>query len=142
MKKTVFALILMIIAVSFTACSSPDVSEIVGTYDLIELTGTLTYGETEYELDKDSYEYYQIILREDGTACIRSKSLFTMADVSREVTWKYSFGSIKITGKKEGNELTEKLRLKDGVLIYTTNVSDDSSALSLRLVLKKQETEN
>ena len=142
MKRLFPTVMLLCVILSLFSCSSPDVSEIVGTYDLIELTGTLTYGETEYELDKDSYEYYQIILREDGTACIRSKSLFTMADVSREGTWKYSFGSIKITGKKEGNELTEKLRLKDGVLIYTTNVSDDSSALSLRLVLKKQEPEN
>ena len=142
MKKTVFALILMIIAVSFTACASPDISEIAGTYELTELTGSITYGETEYELDKDSYEYYQVILREDGTACIRSKSIFTMIDSSMEGTWKYSFGSIKITGKKEGNELTEKLRLKDDTLIYTTSISDDSSSLNMRLVLKKQESAN
>lgn len=137
MKKLLAVLLILATTVVLISCNTPDTDELVGTYELSELTGTLTYDDTEYQLDKDAYEYYYIILREGGTALIRSKSIFTMSDSTVEGTWKYSFGSVKITGKKEGNTITEKLYFDDGVLTCNTNVSDEGSTLKMKLTFTK-----
>ena len=75
MKKILsFVLIVSMLLTCMVVFASCDTSsKVAGTYEMVSVTGSLTYQGETIALDEDLYDYYRITLEKDGTALVESK---------------------------------------------------------------------
>lgn len=120
MKKIWITLCLAIASLAalfaLAACGA-DYSEVAGTYELQDITGTYN----NVTMKKDMYSYYRIILDKGGKATVQSKRASTEAEEKEKTgTFTYSAeeGKLYITTKTGANTLTEEYSYTEGVIIY------------------------
>lgn len=128
-KSLVIAFFVAIMMAALVACSSP-YKEVAGTYEMSSITGKVS-GIT---ITKDSYEYFRIILDEDGNGTVQSKGK-GLGAVSYEAKGEYTYenGKIKMTTKNGSVSVTEEYDYADGVITY----SMESVGVSLTVTFTK-----
>lgn len=144
MKKFLSIALVLIISVSclaFTSCGfiGGGDDDITGVYEMVEVSGTITYGGTTYPLSEDLYEYYTITLNEDGTAIIDAKGNGSSA-IREEAKWEYDEPDLKVKSVRGGYTVVEEMQLKDGVITYDMPAQYDSltgMTIEMNLVLEK-----
>ena len=140
--KRVFVLVLGLVLtlsclLSLSACTME--SKIAGTYEMVSVSGTLTYNGVTTELGEDLYDYYRITLNRDGTALIESKGADSTAKIEEEGTWEYEDDLIKLKSRPSGITVVEEMEWKDGVITYEAEQSGQGMAIKMTLILEKQE---
>ena len=144
MKRFLSIVLVVIFSVSclaFTSCGlfGGSNKDVAGVYEMVEVSGTVTYGGTTYPLSEDLYEYYTITLNEDGTAIIDAKGNGSSA-IREEAKWEYDEPDLEIISNRGGFNVVEKMQLKDGVITYDMPAQYDSltgMTIEMNLVLEK-----
>ena len=114
-------------------------SKCVGTYEMVSITGTMTYNGQTTQLDESLYEYYRITLNKDGTALVESKGNNTTSKIENEGTWEYKNNKVRLKSTQAGITVVEEMDWKDGVITYVANQSGQGMEISMNLVLEKVE---
>ena len=143
MKKTlaiVLALVMLLTAsVTLISCSNKNPNNVVGVYEMTDISGTLTNNGQVTQLSKDLYEYYTITLEKGGKATIASAAKGSSSEIKQEATWEYEKGELRITSAPQGINVTEIMELKDGVITYeTTQQLSATQKISMKIILEKQ----
>lgn len=110
----------------------------VGTYEMVSIEGYMTQNGTRIELNESMYEYYRIILRDDGTAKVASKAPNNSTIVEQEGTWKYEDGKVKLISSQYGISVTEVMDWENGTITYHAQQSGGGITADFVLVLEKQ----
>ena len=113
--------------------------KIAGTYEMVEISGTLTMNGQTVELDEDLYDYYRITLNKDGTAEIESKGAGSTLKVEEEGTWEYEDDVIKLKSKPSGITVVEEMEWDDDVITYEAEQSAQGMTIKMTLILEKQD---
>ncbi|MBE5742780.1 MAG: hypothetical protein E7360_05670 [Clostridiales bacterium] len=114
-------------------------SKFVGTYEMVSITGTMTYNGQTTQLDESLYEYYRITLNKDGTALVESKGNNTTSKIENEGTWEYKNNKVRLKSTQAGITVVEEMDWEDGVITYVANQSGQGMEISMNLVLEKVE---
>ena len=130
LKVFMLAAISALVVVMAVACADPALKEVAGTYEMKSISGTVN----GVEVTPDLYEYYRIILNEDGKATVESKAKGG-ASTEANCTYKYSDGIIKLITKSGATKVTEEMEYADGVITYKV----DTGAMKFTLVLERVE---
>ena len=134
-KKLVFVALamLMLCVVSLAACVDPSLKEVEGTYEMTDISGTMS----GIEVTPDMYEYFRIILDGKGNGKVQSKGKgIGTAEYEAEGTYTYKDGKIKFTTKNSAIRATEIYDYADGVITYTLNQGDVNFTITLKRVEK------
>lgn len=140
MKRVVsLALVLMMVLtcmLAFASCGQE--KKMVGTYEMVSISGTMTYNGETVQLDKNMYEYYRIILEKDGVVTIESKGTNGIA-YEEEGEWKWDDDVLKIWTKPEGSpaRVLEEMEWEDDTITYTANQTAEGMTISMTIVLEK-----
>ena len=125
----------MIFILSLSAC---EITKYAGTYEMISISGQMTmYGQTT-EITKDLYEYYRIILEEDGSAKVQAKGKANTTAVEMEGSWEYSDGKILLKSSNSGINTIEEMLWEEGKIIYSTSQSGADYTIEMDIVLQKK----
>ena len=140
MKKTwTIALVVVLTlgcVMAFAACAN---REIVGVFEMEEISGTLEMNGRTTTLDKSLYEFYTIEFKNDGTVLMRAKGANTVNQtIETEGTWTMSGNTVKVKSTQNGLSVVEEMTYEDGVLTYTTKQSGGGVSIDMTLTLKKQ----
>ena len=146
MKRIVSLALVLVMAltclVAFSSCNNME-KKIAGTYEMKSVTGTMTMNGQTIELSEDLYEYYRIVLNDDGTAEVQCKYPNSTSKVEEEGTWEWDKDDevIKLKTKPEGSpvSVTEEMEWEDDVITYTASMDGDGYSISFTLVLEKVE---
>lgn len=140
MKKILtLAMALALIATcAFHLISCGGRDDVVGTYEMVSVSGTVTYNGQTVELSEDLYEYYRIILDRDGTAKIESKASNSTLKVEEEGTWEYEDGVLKVKSSPSGIAVVEEMKWENGTITYEAEQSGQGMTIKMTLVLQKQ----
>ena len=146
MKKLLSSTLLLalLMALVFTLASCAlfrfDITEeIVGTYEMVGISGTMSYNGQTVNLDEDLYEYYRIIIREDGSCIVKSKGTSSSSVFESAGTWEYNEGVLEIKTSQSGVTVVEEMKWEDGVITYDAKTSSSGITISMHLVLEKVE---
>lgn len=140
MKRVVsLALVLMMVLtcmLAFASCGQE--KKMVGTYEMVSISGTMTYNGETVQLDEDLYEYYRIILEKDGVVTIESKGTNGVG-YEEEGEWKWDDDMLKIWTKPEGSStrVLEEMEWEDDTITYTANQTGEGVTISMTIVLEK-----
>ena len=125
----------MIFILSLSACEK---SKYAGTYEMISISGQMTmYGQTT-EITKDLYEYYRIVLEEDGSAKVQSKGKANTTAVEMEGSWEYSDGKILLKSSNSGINTIEEMLWENGKITYSVSESGAGYTIEMDIVLQKK----
>ena len=123
MKKLLTVLILIALCLScMTVMISCDImnigikKEIVGVYEMTDISGSMSANGQTISLSKDLYEYYRITFNKDGTAMVESKAVGNDLKVEQEGTWEWDDGKIELKSNTQGVTVVEELDWNDGVI--------------------------
>ena len=141
MKKLLSLVLVIVMALGCTlalaSCGGIE-KDIVGTYEMESISGSISYGGTTTELEADLYEYYRIILDEDGKATVESKAATGGVKIREEGTWEYVDGKLEISTSPQGITVVEEMDWNDGTITYETSQSGQGMTIEFSIVLKKQ----
>lgn len=141
MKKLLsLTLIICLIAtcvIALASCNSQE-NKMVGTYEMVSISGTITYNGTTVQLEEDLYEYYRIILNKDGSCAIESKGKANTSKVEQEGTWEYENDTLKIKTNSSGITVVEEMQWKDGTITYNAEQNASGMKIKMSLILEKQ----
>ena len=140
MKKllsAMLALAMVLVCLSFVACVS-EKDDVAGTYVMTDISGTVTYNGQTVALTDSLYEYFRIILNEDGTAKIESKGVENTAKVEVNGTWEYEEGLLSIKSETNGLTVIEEMQWEDGVISYDAKQSGNGMTISFTIILEKE----
>lgn len=147
MKKILSSALLLTLLVAFaltlTSCSLPffkkDMTdEIAGTYEMVRISGTVTYNGQTIDLEEDLYEYYRITLDEDGTCTVEAKGAGNTSKIENEGTWEYEDGTLEIKTETNGVTVVEEMEWEDDVITYDAKETTSGMTIKMHLVLEKQ----
>ena len=124
---------------ALASCNDANPKDMVGVYELSDISGSITANGQTTALSKDLYEYYTIELKDGGAATVKSAGAGFSVEYEEEATWKYEDGKLKITSKPQGVEVTEVMDIKDGVITYETTQSTGGTVISMKIVLEKKQ---
>ncbi|MDE6411706.1 MAG: hypothetical protein K2L02_04125 [Clostridia bacterium] len=116
---------------SLAACGA-DYSEIAGTYELQDITGTIN----NVTLKTNMYSYYRIILTKDGKVTIQSKrSSVDAEEGEKKGTFTYSAEKerLYITTKSGTNTVTEEYTCTEGVIIYKVEENNKNYTITFAI---------
>ena len=147
MKRIVsLALVLMMVltcVVSFASCDlgkKRQEKKMLGTYEMVSISGTISYNGETIQLEKDLYEYYRIILEKDGVVTIEAKGT-NGAATEEEGEWEWDTDDevLKVWTKPEGSpvRVLEKMEWEDDTITYTANQTVEGMTISMTIVLEK-----
>lgn len=144
MKRIVsLALVLMMVltcTLAFASCGQE--KKMLGTYEMVSISGTMTYNGETIQLDKSMYEYYRIILEKDGVVTIESKGTNGAAtEEEGEWEWDKDDEVLKIWTKPEGSftRVLEKMEWEDGKITYNVDQTAEGITMKFTIVLEKVE---
>lgn len=139
MKKvliSMLAIIMCIVSVSMlTACGN---KKYAGTYEMISISGQMTSGGQTTQITKDLYDYYRIVLEEDGTAIVQSKGAGNTTAIEVEGTWEFSDGKILLRSVNSGITTVEEMEWNDGVICYSCNDYVQGYSVQMEIVLQRK----
>ena len=138
MKKLLSFTLALVLILSCAALVSCNTNDIAGIYEMVSVSGTVSYGGQTVELGKDLYDYYRITLNKDGTCKIESKSADSTAKVEQDGTWEYEDDLLKIKSTTSGVTVVEEMQWKDGVITYDAKQSASGMTINMHLVLERQ----
>lgn len=145
MKKLLTVLILIALCLScMTMMISCDImnigikKEIVGVYEMTDISGSMSANGQTISLSKDLYEYYRITFNKDGTAKVESKAVGNTAKIEQEATWEWDDGKIELKSNPQGVTVVEELDWNDGVITYKATQSAQGITIVMNITLKKQ----
>ena len=122
MKKVLKFALLPVLAIcmlcALSACAKPELKEVAGTYEMTSISGNISGT----SLNKGMYEYFTLILKDNGDATVKSKGTSGVS-TEQSGTYTYSDGKIKLTTKNNGISVTEEYDYVDGVITYSVNSS-------------------
>lgn len=138
MKKIVTFILVMVCALgcalTLSACED---KKYAGTYEMIDISGTIVMnGQTTY-LSTEMYEYYRITLKRSGKAIVESKGRDNGLEYRNEGEWEEEDGKIELRTKSSGITVTEVLDWKDGVITYNANQYSSGISMNVTIILKK-----
>lgn len=138
--KRIVSLVLTVITVlscvfAFSSCSMKD--KISGTYEMTDISGSITANGTTQKITKDLYEYYTIELEKNGKGEIRSKGA-NGVQVEEDITWEWEDDVLKIKSKPNGITIVEEMEWNDGVITYKAKQSAEGMTINMTIVLEKQ----
>ena len=142
MKKKIMAALAVVMcviacAMTLTACTSIEMRKIAGTYEMVSISGTITYNGQTTQLDEDLYEYYRITLEKDGDAKVEIKGTVNTLAVEADAEWEYEDGKIKLITKQGGMKVVEIMDYEDGAITYTANQTVQGMAISMTIILER-----
>ncbi len=134
MKKLLRSVLLGIAAAimlfAVVGCSNAN-KEVAGTYEMDTISGTMG----GIEIDKSYYEYFRLILDEDGTGTVQAKgSGVGGVSVETKGTYVYEDGKIKLTTKNGAMSTTEEYDYADGVITYHMEAQGVNFTITLKRV--------
>ena len=140
MKKILsFVLIVSMLLTCMVVFASCDTSsKVAGTYEMVSVTGSLTYQGETIPLDEDLYDYYRITLEKDGTALVESKGADSTSKIEEEGTWEYEDGVIKLKSNTSGITVVEEMEWKDDKITYVAEESGQGMKIKMTLILEKK----
>ena len=145
MKKLLTVLVLIALCLScMTMMISCDImnigikKEIVGVYEMTDISGSMSANGQTISLSKDLYEYYRITFNEDGTAKVESKGVGNTAKIEQEATWEWDDGKIEFKSTTQGVTVVEELDWNDGVITYTSTQSAQGITITMDITLTKK----
>lgn len=104
----------------FSLAGCADYSEIAGTYQMTEISGTVN----GVSVNKGMYAYFRIILEKNGDGTVQSKASGT-GGVAYEAKGTFTYseeeGKIRMTAKSGAASVTEEYDYADGVITYRVN---------------------
>ena len=115
---------------SSTTSSSQENNSIVGKYSLSSISGTIE----NKDVDESMYEYFEIILNENGLGTIRSKGTNGGEEYEASGSYTYENGQVNIVIEENGVAFTEKYEYKDNKLYYTMQAPN----INFTVVLAKE----
>ena len=130
--------IILLLGCVCTLASCGKKAKIVGTYEMVSIEGTVTYNGVTTKLDEDLYEYYRIILNEDGTAVVEAKAKNNTTKIEQEGEWEYKNGVIKLKSSPMGVTVVEELQWDDGIITYEATQNAQGMNISMKIKLEKQ----
>ena len=125
MKKTLSLILALVLALgcalSLVSCGGN--SDVAGTYELTSFTGSFTVMGEVTTLPSDTFEYYTMVLNEDGTGVETAKSEYITGGVEekKNFEWEIDGDKLIVSYKEYGVTITEEATIKDGVITYETN---------------------
>lgn len=140
MKRFLISTLLVAISVmallSFVGCSN---FMYAGTYEMVGLSGEVTVSGQTIQLNEDLFDYYRIILNEDGSAKIQSKAKSSTTSVEAEGTWEFSDGKLKIKHTNSAGITTiEEMDLENGKITYNASQTIQGMNVQMQIVLEKK----
>ena len=142
MKKAFSLILVLILAIGCTfSVASCGNSEVAGVYELADISGSMTVDGVTQPLSKDLYEYYTMILEEDGTGKVASKGVNTgNTSVEYNIEWEYEDTTLKIYTLTMGIRVAETMTLSNGVITYSVVNQNlgNNSYITMHLTLNKQ----
>ena len=138
MKKFIITLLSVVMCFACltmaTSCVNKKINkEVVGVYEMANVSGTINQNGFVTNLDVSLYEYYRITLKEDGSALVESKGTSSSAIYEAEGTWEWSDGKIKLKTTQSGITVTEVMDWADGVITY--KAYQESAGIKIDMVL-------
>lgn len=130
MKKTVRAFLLLFAAAAMLAvlpaCTSGgDPATVAGTYFMTSASGRVD----GIAVSEENYEYYRVILREDGTCTVRAKGAGGGEAYEASGKFSYAEGKVKMTTKSGAGTSKETYLYEDGVLTLRTETKQANSTM-------------
>lgn len=124
---------------SLSACQNEKYNaKYAGTYEMISISGQMTMHGQTTEITKDLYDYYRIVLEEDGSAKVQSKGKANTTAVEIEGTWEYSDGKILLKSSNSGITTIEEMLWEEGKITYSASQSGAEYAIEMNIVLQKK----
>ncbi len=125
----------MIFILSLSACEN---AKYAGTYEMISISGQMTMNGQTTEITKDLYEYYRIVLEEDGSAKVQSKGKANTTAVEMEGSWEYTDGKIILKSSNSGINTIEEMLWEKGKITYSASQSGAGYTIEMDIVLQKK----
>ena len=146
MKKLICFITIIFSLIFVSSCgifnSTPSRSSInleyVGTYEMVNISGTLTYKGYTIKLDKSLYKYFRVTLSEDGTALVESGQANTTTVYSASGTWSDNGNIINIISYVNGEAIVEQMTWDNGKITYITRQTISGIICNIKVVLKKE----
>ena len=126
MKKTLSLILTLMLALgcafSFVSCGGN--SEVAGTYELTSFAGSVTIDGVTTTLPADTYEYYIIVINEDGTGVEKAKSAYLTdgAEEKKDFEWELDGNKLLVSYKMYGVTITEEMTIENGVITSEAEV--------------------
>ncbi|MBQ2717074.1 MAG: hypothetical protein IJF75_00570 [Clostridia bacterium] len=140
MKKILSVMLVVALSLScvlmLSACGKN--SQVAGTYEMVSISGTVTMNGQTVTLSEGLYDYYRIILNDDGTAKVESKGAGNTSVIEQEGTWEYEDNKVKLRSTTSGITVVEEMDWEDGTITYVANQSAQGMTISMTLILEKQ----
>lgn len=140
MKKafsTLFSVICALLCVFMLGACGQN-SKYAGTYKMVSISGTVSMNGMTTTLSTEMYEYYNIILNEDGTAVVESKAAgSTGVAIEQDGTWEYEDGKIKLKSDNSGVTVVEEMTWENDTITYVAEQSAQGMTVSMTIVLQK-----
>lgn len=136
MKKVFLSLLACIVlCLGLAACATKLPEDVAGHYKMSAISGTVA-GIT---VTTDSYEYFDLILEENGDATVRSKGA-GVGGVAYEAkgTAVYEEGKIKLTTTNGAASVTEEYTYNEGVITYTVDTEGMSFTITFTKVTEAE----
>ncbi|MGN0805705.1 MAG: hypothetical protein ACI4MC_01595 [Candidatus Coproplasma sp.] len=129
-KLAILPVLTAIIALTFAACNN-NLKEVSGTYNMTYVSGTVN----GVSISTSSYEYYRIILENNGNGKVESKAVGSPSTYEATGTWNYDKenGKINFISKSGSASVTETFDYADGVLTYAVDVP----SMKLTIILNR-----
>jgi hypothetical protein len=133
--------VFLIAACLLTLASCGAASEVVGTYEMISLSGAVTYNGQTTTLNKNSFTYYRITLSKNGDCKVEAKAADSTAKTEQEGTWEYDeeSGTLSVKSEDAGVTVIEEMQWEDGIITYNSEQTQSGMKIKLRMKLEKQE---
>lgn len=121
---------------ALAACGGPTMEEVVGEYEMTDVSVTVDYEGTAITAGKEFFDYFRMTLKEDGTAIVSAK--YSTGDTySQSGTYTCGGGKIRMTTTENGVSVTEKYKYSDGVISFETSVATPKMKISMSIALTK-----
>ena len=119
--------------------SPVDDIEVAGTYEMVDLSGSIISGSSSTAITMAMFDYYTIVLNEDGTGTVKSRGAGQSAEMAYDVEWELEGTTLKIITSQYGVKITEEMTLENGVITYDiTQDMGSGNSMTMHLVLEKQ----
>ncbi len=144
MKKVFGTIWLTLIAaammVALVACGGPTMEEVVGEYEMSDVSVTIDYEGTTITAGKEFFKYFRVTFNEDGTAKVSAKYA-NGTTYTQTGTFTCGGGKIRMTTEENGVSVTENYKYSDGIITFKTTMKQPGTTISMSIELTKVTTE-
>ena len=118
--------------------SPVDDIEVAGTYEMVDLSGSIISGSSSTAITMAMFDYYTIVLNEDGTGTVKSRGAGQSA-VESDLAWELEGTTLRIIANQYGVQTTEEMTLENGIITYEVIQNyGEGTSMSMNIVFEKQ----